>query len=229
MLLKEIWENTLVKSSQFILAKSNVEIDVDRFKIIVQDALSVYNQSLPYSKEYSIYINQKPYIFVPEFDCELNRVPDYIFSCVPNRGVSTIAIGGGLFGTQNNDMDGLNIPLMAPYKYRKPNLTVTYTNCHYQITAGFKHIITPVKKDDGSSTTDYEIKTIDPEDQLTVLLFDLIRGHFLKGIGRSRKAFSLNDIPIVMDADALFTEGDALIEAATASIHLNKDIALAMG
>ena len=57
----------------------------------------------------------------------------------------------------------------------------------------------------------------------------LVRGMFLKGIGRSRRAFTLNELPILMDAGDLISEGEALVEKAEQQMQNHQKFRLASG
>jgi hypothetical protein len=71
-------------------------------------------------------------------------------------------------------------------------------NFYYHLTA-----ITPL-----ANPVTYELLTITDDDDL---FFKILTGYFMVGLGRSRKAFTLNELPIVTDAADLVSEGTALI------------------
>lgn len=221
MKIEEIWERIRVRSGQFILAKANIELDVDNFRTLVEDALSEYNKSRPFEKHYNIFIgNPRNFRFTPEFDDEVSRVPDWIAEATPARGFSS---SSSVFSPMTGGMSNSELidPLQAPWKYRKPLLSVSISGDH-SITAVYNHVVTSVEEDNGNVY--WECKTIDVNED--PWFFKLLQGMFLQGIGRSRRAFTMGDMPILMDGDQLFSEGQAIEEKALEDIHLNKKIYL---
>ena len=62
---------------------------------------------------------------------------------------------------------------------------------------------------------EYRVDTItDADDEF----FEILTGKFMKALGRSRRAFTINELPITMDASELVSEGDEMIRAAEESL-----------
>lgn len=223
MTIQQIWDRTLINASQFILRKNKIELDVDSFKILVEDCLAEYNKARPYSKEYDINASSITYGFDSSFDPELGRVPDWIAECVPVRTYLT-----GLASIGLNYNRGVNQELVVateyPYVYRKPKLTLPLVGNH-KITAVYKHII---REDIDAQTgkIEYHLDTITLDD---TWFFKILLARFMKGIGRSRRSFTLSDITITTDADALVSEGEALEEKTIEDLNHNKKIFLGLG
>ena len=221
-----MFDRVLLKSGQFVLAKSKVEIDVDNFRILVEDALGIYSKQNPHHVTITRQIisprqlDFSVYAFNDEFG-----VPDWISEVTP---VKFAGVSLAQFNMQQHVMGNSNLinPIEAPWDYQKPILTVPFSST-YKIVGVFKHKITLVPGSDPTATSDsYEVKTIDYSD---TNFFDLLQGMFLMGIGRSRRAFTLNDLPITMDADAIASEGREMVDAAKESIASGSKFYLAMG
>ena len=69
------------------------------------------------------------------------------------------------------------------------------------------------------------IQTIDIENQK---FMSLVAARFMITLGRSRRAFLLNDLPFQMDADMLITEGQDLYERTMQDIMTNSSFYLAI-
>lgn len=224
--IQKIWERTLVTSSQFILRKAKIELDVDSFRVLVEDVIEEYNKCRPYSCEFDLYVGAVTYKFTPEndkSDLGLKRVPDWISECVPIRtflnGIASIGMNYNQSSTSE-----LIIATQYPFVYKKGVLTVALVGNH-KITAVYKHIIVEVT-DPSTGKTTYDIPTITLAD---IWFFKLLKARFMQGIGRSRRSFSLSDIPITTDAEALVADGEALEEKTIEDMHLNKNLALVYG
>ena len=221
-----MFDRILLKSGQFVLSKAKVEIDVDSFRILVEDALAIYSKLNPYhtsiTKEIigSRILNFSTHPFKTDLP-----IPDWLSEVTPIKfaGVSLSAFNMQQYTARNSELID---PIQAPWDYSKPVLTVPFSSS-YKITGVFKHRITIVPGDETSATSDsYEVKTITYEDHL---FFDLLQGLFLQGIGRSRRAFTLNDLPITMDADAVASEGKEIFEAAKENLAQQSKFYLSMG
>lgn len=225
MKITDIFDRILLRSGQFIIKRGNIDIDVDSFRILVEDALSDYSGAVPYSCDYDMNFNStRSFKFPDDFDSELNRSPDWISEVTPisSHGSIYSVLNQGLTATSRTAYSELIEPIQAPWDYNKKTkvLTVPYS-AYYKVTGVYNHeIISEII--DGVEV--YSIPTISREDQP---FFDLLRAMFLIGIGRSRRAFTLNDLPITMDADQLASEGEALLEKATEALQNDQKFYLA--
>lgn len=222
-----MFDRILLRSGQFVLAKSKVEIDADSFKILVEDALAVYSKAVPFVKEYVISaVYPRQFRFTPEYDEEMGRVPDWISEVNPVQfsGISLASFYMGNTNFLGNTPSELIVPINAPWRYNKPVLTLPLS-CKYEVKACFKHKVTNTEPDvDGKKQ--YEVLTIDIDD---TVFFKLLQAYFLMGIGRSRRAFTLNDLPIIMDADAIASEGKEMEESAKEELNSVQKFYLSMG
>jgi hypothetical protein len=127
-----------------------------------------------------------------------------------------------IYGIPTSD-GNLDIRQECPWEYRKPKVTFPYPG-EYDILAIYNHQTVIKNFDDGTQTYDAPTITLRDHD-----VIDLIRGMFLEGIGRSRRSFTLTDLPIVMDADTIAGEGRELIEKATTNMQQTSKFYLAYG
>ena len=223
MNIQQIWERTLITSSQFLLVKSKIEINVDSFKVLVEDCLEEYNRCRPYSFQFDLNVQAVNWTFTPQNDKSgLGRVPDWLAGVDPIRTYLNGIASVGLNYNQSSNSE-LIVVTQYPFVYKKPMLTIPLVGNH-KITAVYKHNIVETALEDGKIS--YDLPTITLED---TWFFKLLRARFWQGIGRSRRAFSLSDIPITSDADALVSDGEALEEKTLEDLHANKNISLALG
>ena len=224
--ISNIFERVLLRSGQFVMRRNNIEIDIDSFRILVEDALAIYSKAYPFTKEYEREIIYPRSITLDEnFDLEMGRAVDWVSEVTPMRFLGNayslnLTAGGVPLDTE------LVEPVNAPWVFNKQTkvLTIPYS-AWYRITACYYHQITS-KFDEHTGETIYEVNTITPNDQV---FFQLLQGMFLQGIGKSRRAFTLNDLPIIMDASEMASEGKDLVDDAMENIKNIQKFYLAMG
>jgi hypothetical protein len=103
---------------------------------------------------------------------------------------------------------------MVPYTYRKPVLTLPFS-ADFELHCIWHHRLVKLEGDDDT----WGIDTINKDDDE---FFDLLQAKFLQAIGRSRRAFTLNDLPITSDAADLVAEGKELEDKAMTDLIENK-------
>jgi hypothetical protein len=212
--IKDIFDEILIRSGQFILASNNMELNIERFRRIVESTLAVYSRYSPHeehilvaafgSREIDLTGGQiteltgKPY---------LQKAPKFISDCMPVRqiplGITKIFPG---FEPGNNPE--LYDKQQAPFEYRNPKLYLPFS-ARWDILACFDHAVYEKQCEDGKY--EYFLPTITLADQA---FFDYLQGMFLLGLGRSRRAFTLNDLPITMDASDIASEGQQMRDQA---------------
>jgi len=220
--IEDIFDRILLRSGQFILRKSRIDIDIDSFRILVEDALSEYSGFVPYEKPYTMDFNsQRNFTFPDGWDTDLNRSPDWIAEATPINSFGSI---NTILNYSGSPQNALIDPIQAPWDYNKVNKTLTVPySAFYKVVACYEHEIVSEVID---GVTVYSVPTIDRKDQP---FFDLLKGMFLQGIGRSRRAFTLNDLPILMDAETLASEGDEIMERALEGLQADQKFYLAFG
>jgi hypothetical protein len=212
MNIKDIFDEILIRSGQFVLASSNVELNIERFRRIVESTLAVYGRYSPHeehvlvsafgtreidlSAESIAILTKKPYL----------QAPTFVSDATPTRqiplGITKIFPG---LNTGNNPE--LYDKQQAPFEYRKPKLYLPFS-AKWDIHCAFAH---PIHEVTENGKFEYYLPTITMADQA---FFDYLQGMFLMGVGRSRRAFTLNDLPITMDASEIASDGKELRDQA---------------
>jgi hypothetical protein len=194
------------------MKKKNIELDVDSFRELVSDALDIYSDSVPFVDERTLNLQGTRQITLNESVYEeLDRSPDWVSECYPVRSTGTIygyyphqVYGYGYASYYQSEE--LSDPVQAPFKFdKKTKLLVVPYNGFYNVKACFRHEIQEEEIDNGK--LQYVVKTITNKDQAFI---KLCQAMFMIGVGRSRRAFTLNDLPIIMDAAEIVSEGREL-------------------
>lgn len=222
MKISDIFKHILLRSGQFIMTQSKVELDEDRFVLLVEEALAIYGKHSPIEKHFYIEAhNSRVYTFNEGNTFGLG-VPDEISSVTPIRalGVNSLVLRSLMDASHHPNLDERR---EFPTEYRKPHLYLPVSG-EFDVLAIYRHKVVKQYNQDG--TISYCVPTITLRDDA---LIKLIRGMFLESIGRSRRAFTLTDLPITMDADTIASEGREMIDAATEQIHKEAKFYLAFG
>lgn len=209
MLLSEMYSKVVLEAGQFQLPDQKIELAFSLFKKSVELTLGIYNKHSPYVVNIYKEINDsRTYTFT-----ETNTpqgVPEWL------SGVAPIRIFGTYPYLLNNQFMMPNSYLeekkQFPWIYRKPTLTLPISG-EFDITAIYHHKII------GSSESDYEIVTIDDHDSA---FFKILTGKFLKSLGRARRSFRLDGLPIADDGDSLVSEGKDLESEGLEELFTNK-------
>lgn len=225
--ITDIFSRVLLKSGQYVLSSAKVDINIDAFRLLVEDSLAVYNRYSPADKLYNkeIYYPRQ-YDWSHDIDPEFGRVPDWVSSANPMR------YGGGSIGgillreAQLNGQTELIDPIQSPWRYNKPMLTVAHS-ARYELRGVYNHIIEEIiPTTHVDDTRQFDVRTISLADQA---FFDHVRAGFLMGVGRSRRSFTLNDLPITMDADQICSDADTLEQKAMESMQNYQKFYLTQG
>jgi len=213
--IKDMFEKVLLDSGQFFIDDGNVEINPDKFVIIVKSVLALYSNHYPHDLKFNIDISNKMFEFTEISKTVLGAntgIPTWISDVIPIRisGVYPYQ----LFKTSPNTE--LSDKKQYIWEYRKPNLYIPIPGVH-EIHAVFKHTII---EEEVESKKSYRVDTVDYED---VIFFQLLQAAFLKGVGRSRRAFTLEALPLATDASELIGEAESLEERAREDLEEKHD------
>lgn len=216
MFLEEVYERVLLMSGQFLLTKENVEIDVDRFKFIVESALGDWN-SCRQARDIIRIARGEQYTFT-EHDSKYG-IPDHIVKVVPTSYLNILSSNsrwGSSFSNygynRRHDSRYLEIKDDFAFEYRNPTL-YTHTDCEIEAHALYDHKLTPYKD---SGNTRYRLDTIEPGD---ITFFELVRARFMIALGHQRSAFASGDLTITVNGEQLISEGLQLEERAIERLH----------
>jgi hypothetical protein len=225
MTLKELFDRILLRSGQFVMARSRVELNEDSFKLLAEEALAIYSKHNPIEKYFHVEVNDnRTYTFTEANTCGAG-IPRQVSSVTPIRiiGVNPWILRQRFGISLSNADTQLDIRQECPYEYRAPRLTLPYSG-EFEVLVWYRHEVKKMDNPDG--TISYDLPTIEASDNN---FLDLTRGMFLEGLGRSRRAFTLNDLPITMDADRIADEGKELVENARQAIAQASKFYLSFG
>jgi len=208
--LADIFERVIVKSGQFLLPTESIELDETKFAFLVDDALEIYNKYCPLDREIDIESTagrKLPFSTTSDYG-----IPEEIVAVTPTRvyAVSPYWIAKRQPSSLSND--NLEEVSEVPFKYVKPDLYIPF-NGRWRVHALYHYEIMEEENDEGDIQQFIPYMTLKER-----YFFELIRGMFIQGIGRSRRAFTLNDLPIAMDAAELVGEGVEIQERAEENI-----------
>jgi hypothetical protein len=212
MNIQDIFKRILVKSGQFLLRTDNIELDPDRFKMLVEEVLAVYNEYRPKEGRLLVNVGSPRTVTFDETTTSeegYTGPPAAIVDAVPVRptAVNMYYLRG--MGFKNVPSGGyLQDKKFTPFKYNNPKLTVAYSG-DYDVEAIYHYEI--VTSQDSSGTIIHDVPDLEVKD---IYFFNMLQGKFLQSLGRSRRAFTINDLAITMDADQITSEGDEIYEKA---------------
>jgi hypothetical protein len=207
-----MFDRVLVESGQFLM-KDDIELDLDRFKILVQSTLGTYSKYVPHHHIFNLDVQALDTSFgglkytFHEGSSPFG-IPDWISDLIPVR---LAGVHPWYFRQKEEWVNKeLEYKRQFPWEYRRPHLYVPVQSI-YEVTAVYHHRIKEKSSDEpvgsGVLKKNYEVLTID---ERADHFFDLLRGRFLKALGRNRRAFTLNELPITVDAAELVSEGDQI-------------------
>jgi len=204
MLLTELVEIVLTESGEFILESlDNITINFDlaRFWRMTKTELRKYSSHVPVTHRYNITTSGWNYTF--DDANSPHGVPLWISECVP---VTIMTNLNQILQYQPNGVFGLNStsnPRPFSWDYEKPTLRTTEDGMMDVLTV-HRHTVEETK-DGGGVLTEVDLIDITEEDHHFIAL---VNAKFLIALGRSRRAFTLNELPTVMDAAELVSEGE---------------------
>lgn len=205
MNIERIFNKVLIRSGQFLLDTDGIELQEDRFRVIVEDALNTFNRFCPYDSH--IYVtaqSQRRITLTPELVQSLTGnphlgTPDWISDATPAR---TYGITPIMRYNSPSYNPNLIVKEPRPFIWRKPDIFFS-VSAEWDVHCVWKHRIVEKKTTQGGF--EWCIPTLDETDSDKFI--KLVQGLFLQGIGRSRRAFTMNDLPIVMDGSEIASEG----------------------
>lgn len=199
--LQDLIDVILLESGQFIADLDATLLDKKKLEIMIARELGLYSRYLPHTRtlEGRLY-NGKT--FTQEGD-----------GFVPKAVVS--------IRTDKFNFIGYSItPIPASvhsyyWRYDKPVLYFRYPDGVYTYTYMVDHVYDKVTA---------RIETINIEDRL----INLLVGRFLMTVGKSRRAFTVSEIPIETDASEMISEGKEIYDETLEFIKLNSSFNLAI-
>ncbi|GEK07991.1 hypothetical protein PPEP_a4242 [Pseudoalteromonas peptidolytica F12-50-A1] len=196
MYLEELIDYVMIETGGFIMGDLEMtQIDKHQFHLIVKRALGIYNKYCPQSKRLIVDCD-KTYDFTTS---PLGR-PNWVSNVTPLDHESAIA----------ELVYGRSIINKPPvWEYQEPTLFIAGSAGKYDVTALYFHDITDIMFDENNRVTTCNLPSISYDD---VLFLDLLVSYSLLAIGRSRRAFTLQDFPVSMDGKLLVYEGRLMLK-----------------
>jgi len=202
----DILNIVLIETGQWLIGLEATAIEPKQMELLIKRELALYSRYFPrvVNKTGRLY---NGYIFTEEKDGE---VPQKIISI---RTEYTQPY------SYNFNRKPVTI-LASNWSYEKPKLFLRFQSDIYQYT-----YIIPHKYIHDEDIDKCGIESLNEFDSN---FLNLIIGKFLMTVGRSRRAFVLNDIPFNMDADQLYSEGKDLYDSAVETVRSNSSFQLAI-
>ncbi len=234
MTLDELVDYVMTESGEFIVGDlETTQINRHRFHLITKRALAIYSKYRPLTDRQTLAVNGSLNLT----DISGGQTPAWVSRVSPvSDEISTSASTGASQGTAAfiyGNAGGLSDPYIAsgrprhiPWEYNKPTLSVASSSGMYDITMHRNHALENVVKDASNLVIDAEVPTIDYADDI---FFDILVGFFLMSLGRSRRAFTLNDLPVTMDGSDLVSEGETKVNEAKERLTEQSSWYLALG
>lgn len=209
--LSELFDIVVMESGMFLVADS-VEIgkDSENFRKLTEFVLQEYSQYIPktgslqiitYGRFFDIYESpRRVYDVIP---LETFQSTNYIFQQ---------ALYGGSPGNGRS-----KTPFV--WRYEKPRLYIPYSG-KFEVKYYDDHIIE-------LDETDLENPFYYISSELKPVFTKLLTARFMISIGRNRRAFSMDEIPVKMDSTELVSEGKEMLEKAMEELQNNAKFGLA--
>lgn len=228
-----------VRNGQYIAGAtlSSVRLNMNQFWAVVSQDFYEFQRYFPLTKKFNIQCNVVgggvQYDFTQDpnnagYNCSVldspnfGNPPEWISKVVPvgsNQMIANWAAwrrSGQFFGQPGK----LVTPRMVLNDYRKPVLRITEGGT-FDVTCHYNRFCNIALAEDGTTITDVTISDFDPTKMN--LFLDLCSGRFLEVVGRNRRAFTYQDLPITVDADKLVQEGSEIIKTAKENIYLTHE------
>ena len=213
MTLDEIFNRVLVEAGQFLITTENIELNRETFVPLVKSAIGTYNRYYPIDNYLDIdFSSSRNYTFT-----EANTpdgIPREIAEVIPVRIMGTYPY---ILKKYDDSESNVEVAESFPFTYRRPVLTIP-ANAICNVHAIFDHELRDTTPSSGG-VKQYEINTVNENSDV---FFQLLTGRFLKGLGRSRKAFTLNDLPVTNDGPEMVAEGQEMEKDALEELRENK-------
>ena len=233
MTLDDLIDYVMTESGEFIVGDlETTQIDRHRFHLIVKRSLALYGKYRPLTERMTLHVDSTVDLSMGG----ANTPPEWISRVVPlgtngidentNLSAAQLVYGSGDFGNFNSSYSR-PAPRNIPWEYNKPILSIYGSDDMFDITAHRTLELTNIVKDEATNrVTEAKVDGIGYQDEL---FLDLLVGYFLIALGRSRRAFTLNDLPVTMDAGELVGEGDEKIQTARELLQEQSNWSLALG
>ena len=212
----------------------SIKLDLKKFTLLMKPEIEFYQQYFPLRKKFNINVNpDKTYDFTSDpnnigydfsdhYNPVLGEPPIDITRATP-VGQSQLINNWAQFN-KGLGMPGQPGRLITPFQclreYRKPKAWFSQPG-RFDVTCYYEYSFKETYDNTVEPAVLTEVEIIGCDGHMYLL--DLLSGRFLQLIGRSRRAFTYNDLQITTDADQLVKEGIEDYEKAKLTIQENQD------
>jgi len=233
--------NTLTEIAAYLFARNgahiigtldSIKLDLQKFYLVMKPDIEYYQGFFPVRKKFNIDVENSSG-FHYDFSNNPNNIGYDLSLSVPELGeppqdiLRATPVGQSVLVNQWMQLKrGLGFPgtpgrLITPIsvlrEYRKPNAYFGMAG-RFDITATYNYFF---KETRNESDVLEEVEIIGYDG--SVYLLDLLSARFLILLGRTRRAFTYNDLQITTDAAELVREGKEELEDARKIIMENQD------
>lgn len=236
MLLSELANIVLLESGQFILGDmSSVRIDTPKFWALTKRWLAYYGKYKLHTSDFNLQVNMShtfPLTQTDPITPGLRLAPQWISKAIPvgigssggGANIYALVSYGASYGALYSDGLPSYSPMRSIYKYEKPTLYVEQSGL-YDITAHYDRQYNLVLDRSG------DIEEVDMTDitEADNKFIDLVVAASLIAIGRSRRAFTLSDLPVQNDSSEMVSDGQQLLQDTKEGLSETSDWHLSIG
>jgi hypothetical protein len=212
MKLSDIIDYILLETGNYLvsdLVKS--EINLNKFLILAKSVLGEYTNYRPRRDSSTIFVERQLYVFPQETSpITIDRISNRFITLnyqyqyeepnlLPNR----------IQGTDH-------IPALPHWKYDRPKLYINYVGLLY-VLGNYDYTIRNIYNSE-MEIIDYDLVEITYSN---TEFLNLLAGKFLMTVGKQRRAFTANDLPITTDASDLVSEGKDLWDSTMETLRQN--------
>lgn len=177
---------TLTETGQFIVDLDTTMLDQSKIELMIERELNWFSKYYPVRKRASLYLfNGKQFLGENNEDIPSNILSIQRQSCQPSTGYI-------IYGRPR-----YRVP---SYSYQGGVLSLAGDPGFYDVEYSMYHKYDKEKQ---------MIETVNIDSPFV----NLFISKFMISIGRSRKAFLLNDLPLTMDSDSMVSEGQELYQS----------------
>lgn len=212
MKLDEIIDTVLIRSGQIIVDNlDELNLTKKKFVTLIRNEIVKYSKYCPHTERINIQVDGccgTYYEFTK--DSQPYGIPRWISELVPISGANTtyeLFTRKFFYSTYRNE---LRDPQTLIWRYDRPYLYITALG-GYDTVAHYDHPMIETR-DDKNELTDFELPTI--ESDKDEIFIDLLTAQFMIVLGRSRRAYKVEGIPMSTDDNELISDGQAMYELA---------------
>jgi len=213
MWLSDLQNVILIESGEHLFSDvDQIQLNMNAFWRLTQRVLKFYEKFVPVTKELQLNIWTTPYNFlsyppyIDPYSGLAYHVPEWISRVViAQLAISILSFyyGRAVIG-----------PMNLVSRYFKPVLYVSFTG-QFQVRAHYPYTCEEVRDPQGNMTN-VNLHEISESDYRFI---NLLKWNFLRSVARSRKAFLLNEVPVISDAQETYAEASNEIKLAEDDIR----------